>query len=140
MLLIGAISYRKTGQGLGFLNYEEYKTFVVSLKGNVWTKTIGEMPLPSEIKPVEHRPGSAYYNLDHNEKILYDALLTRSYQILRGVDLTTDVNVPLDDMEFGGFEDCKTYDQIKEKIMNKLSEIDYEAVYRSMHLDYEYLL
>ena len=139
LLAVSAVSYRKNGKGLGFLNYENYKTFVISKKGNISTITMGELPIPNEIKPIEHRKNSAYDSLGHNEKILYDALLTRSYQILNNVDLSTTVNVPIDNMDFGDLKSCETFAELKQKVLDGLSELKYEDVYRAIHLDYDYL-
>lgn len=133
------ISYRKTGKGIGIASYSEYKTVVTSFGGSLSTYIMaGEMPEPDDVIDIKHRNNSKYDLLTEDEKIVYDAVLSRSIEIINGETNNTEIHIPISAMDIS-VED-KTYEEIKSEINERIRSIDYKKVFKSLHRDFEYLM
>lgn len=133
------IAYRKTGKGIGIASYSEYKTVVTSFGGSLSTYIMaGEMPEPDDVIDIKHRNNSKYDLLTEDEKIVYDAVLSRSIEIINGETNNTEMHIPINAMDIS-VED-KTYEEIKSEINERIRSIDYKKVFKSLHRDFEYLM
>lgn len=139
LLAISVVTYKNFGKGLGIASYGEYKTAVISLGDNVSTYIlIGEIPEPDDIRNISHKDVSKYNELTDDEKVIYDAILTRSMEIIEGQTNNTEIHVPVEHMNIS--IDGKSYEEIKAEINSRIRDVDYKKVFKALHRDYEYLM
>lgn len=91
----------------------------------------------TRIRDTKHKRYHLYNNLNDTQKVVYDALLTQSIDILEGDANTTSVYLTLDTL---GFEtDAKGHREIKKQWQDYFySELGIKSIIKALECDYGY--
>lgn len=101
------------------------------------TFTFGDFPTPDEVSEFKHKELDAYWELTNNEKIVYNTIIQRAYDIWEGKTNSLKMNVPLEDFEFSREHKVSTRPIL---MKNEISNVNLQKVEMALHKDYEWLV
>lgn len=139
-LYIFSINFIDKAANGGFSFYVENNKLIINNNGNINTYVFKETKdtiLENEDN-IKIREKSSYYELSNNERVVYKNVLSRAKSILNKETNSTEITISLKDM-YINLDNCNDYNEIKKKVNDTISNIDYEKIYRSLHIDYGYL-
>ena len=135
VLSVAIIGYTKTGVGITY----DGKSAVLSLEGHTTTYEIKEAAKVTKTRSFEHKRYDTYYELTDNEKVVYDAVLTQSINLLENQKWNNEIIIGFEKIlvELDGDE---TYVEAKEKVSETIGNIDFKKIYYSLTQDYGYYM
>lgn len=129
----GVIYYRYKGKGIGVSSEQ----VVINVKKTMITIPIKEIPETVNTDFIAHKGHDTYYELTTNEKAVYNAILTKSKNVLINNDNDLNFNVSLEDFDLG-LTGNETYPEIKNKAIEEFNKINFNKVLNSLKIDYPY--